>query len=59
LKADPAVRKNLAKRFQSRAHDKDFRNGLVANLSSHPEWDRILYPEKYLPKSDKSLEKSQ
>ncbi|HEV2096119.1 MAG TPA: hypothetical protein VGQ82_06410, partial [Chthoniobacterales bacterium] len=57
LKASAPVRKNFVKRFQSRAHDAEFRKGLVANLREHPEWDPVLYPEKYRPKP--KLEKHQ
>ena len=27
-----------------------FRTSLVAELRAHPEWDRVLFPEKYRPK---------
>ena len=27
----------------------DLRAGLVSHIRSHPEWDRVLFPEKYLP----------
>ena len=37
-------------RFIPKAHDPAFRQALVANLRSHPEWDPILFPEKYKPK---------
>lgn len=57
LKASPPVRKNFVRRFQSRAHDAEFRKGLIANLREHPEWDPVLYPEKYRPKP--KLEKHQ
>jgi hypothetical protein len=50
LKAPPAVRRPLMARFQPRAHDPAFRAALVANLRFHPEWDPILFPEKYRPK---------
>jgi hypothetical protein len=56
LKASAPVRKNFVRRFQSRAHDAEFRKGLIANLREHPEWDPVLYPEKYRPKP--KLEKS-
>ena len=59
LKASPPVRKNFVRRFQSRAHDAEFRKGLIANLREHPEWDPILYPEKYRPKQEKKQEKKQ
>jgi hypothetical protein len=50
LKAPPAIRRPLLARFRPRAHDPAFRAALVANLRFHPEWDPILFPEKYLPK---------
>jgi hypothetical protein len=50
LKAEPPVRRALMQRWRARASDPPFRAGLVSNLSSHPEWDPILFPEKYRPK---------
>lgn len=50
LKAEPAVRRPLMQRWRSKAAEPPFRAALVANLSSHPEWDPILFPEKYKPK---------
>jgi len=50
LKAPPEVRRPLVPRFEARASDPAFRSGLVANLKFHPEWDPILFPEKYEPK---------
>lgn len=50
LKADYSIRRQLLKRFENRSHDADFRRKLVENLPAHPEWDRVLFPEKYLPK---------
>jgi hypothetical protein len=47
LKAPLAVRRGLMERFQGRAKDSQFRAKLVENLASHPEWDPILFPEKY------------
>jgi hypothetical protein len=35
-------------RFGSRTKDEAFRAGLNANLRRHPEWDRVLHPEKYV-----------
>jgi hypothetical protein len=51
LKSTPAVRKVLVPRWRAKAKDPAFRSALAANMKDHPEWDRILYPEKYLPKS--------
>jgi len=50
LKAEPPVRRSLMQRWRGKAHEPAFRQSLVANLSSHPEWDPILFPEKYKPK---------
>ncbi|HEV7912616.1 MAG TPA: FecR domain-containing protein [Albitalea sp.] len=50
LKAEPAVRRPLMQRWRSKAREPAFRAALVANLSAHPEWDPILFPEKYKPK---------
>jgi hypothetical protein len=50
LKAEPAVRRMLMQRWRSKIAEPPFRAALVANLSSHPEWDPILFPEKYKPK---------
>lgn len=50
LKAPPAIRRPMPARFKSRVGDPAFRAALVENLKFHPEWDPILFPEKYLPK---------
>jgi hypothetical protein len=50
LKAPYAIRRAMPARFKSRADDPAFRAALVANLRFHPEWDRILFPEKYRPR---------
>jgi hypothetical protein len=50
LKAEPSVRRPLMQRWRGKAREPAFRAALVANLSAHPEWDPILFPEKYLPK---------
>ena len=51
LKAPPAIRRLLVARFEPRVSDPRFRAGLEANLRFHPEWDPILYPEKYAEES--------
>jgi hypothetical protein len=50
LKGPPELRRPLMQRLRARARDPDFRRALITNLSFHPEWDRILFPEKYQPK---------
>ena len=50
LKAEPAVRRPLMQRWRAKAREPAFRAALVSNLGAHPEWDPILFPEKYKPK---------
>ena len=44
------LRSQFATRWKALAQNRAFRDGVAANMRAHPEWDRILYPEKYLPK---------
>lgn len=44
------LRPQFVTRWRPLAQQPAFREGLAANMASHPEWDRVLYPEKYLPK---------
>jgi hypothetical protein len=50
LKAEAPLRRPLVRQWRSKARDAAFRSALIANLPAHPEWDPILFPEKYLPK---------
>ena len=53
----PAVhadRRQFIERWRVKAREGAFRSALVANLTHHPEWDPILFPEKYLPKKPAS-----
>lgn len=50
LQAEPPVRRPLMQRWRGKAREPAFRADLVAHLAAHPEWDPILFPEKYLPK---------
>lgn len=52
LEGAPELRKPFLQRFRARAQDPAFRAALVATLAAHPEWDPILFPEKYKPKPD-------
>jgi hypothetical protein len=45
------LRAGFVTRWKALAQDAEFRKGLVANLRRHPEWDRTLFPDKYLPKA--------
>jgi FecR protein len=47
LKAGSPIRRNFVKRFEVRSKDPEFHRKLVDNLREHPEWDRVLFPEKY------------
>lgn len=48
--AEAGLRPLFVARWKALAQMPDFRKGLVAGLRAHPEWDRTLFPEKYLPK---------
>lgn len=50
LQAERALRGGFVSRWKPLAEDARFRQELIANLRAHPEWDRVLFPEKYLPK---------
>ena len=50
IDAEAALRPAFLARWRPLASQADFRKGLVAGLRGHPEWDRTLFPEKYLPK---------
>lgn len=59
LKARSPIRRNFVKRFESRAKDSEFRRKLIENLREHPEWDKVLFPEKYAPKGPNSPKSGQ
>lgn len=50
IDAEAALRPAFLVRWRGLANRGDFRKGLVAGMRAHPEWDRTLFPEKYLPK---------
>ncbi len=43
-------RRIFLKQFAPRLRDREFRAAVDARIARYPEWDRILHPEKYLPK---------
>lgn len=49
LSAEPTLRQALMKRWQPLVQG-EFRRSLEQNLVAHPEWERLLYPERFLPK---------
>lgn len=44
------LRAYFVTRWKPLAQNPAFREGLAANMVNHPEWDRVLFPEKYQPK---------
>jgi hypothetical protein len=50
LHTEGALRLGLSRQWRGRAADKQFRADVAANLSAHTEWERVLYPERFLPK---------
>lgn len=46
LSAEPAIRREFPKRFAALAKEGTFREALVKNLASHPEWEPVLFPPK-------------
>ncbi|HMC14949.1 MAG TPA: hypothetical protein VKI18_04915 [Albitalea sp.] len=50
IDAEAALRPGFVTRWRAQARNPEFRKGLVAQIAAHPEWDRTLFPEKYLPK---------
>lgn len=45
LAAEPVIRREFPRRFSALAKDTAFRDGLVKNLTAHPEWDPVLFPK--------------
>jgi hypothetical protein len=37
-------------RWRALAQQPEFRKGLIATLKQHPEWERVLFPEKFAVK---------
>ncbi len=48
LSAEPALRQELQRRWRPLVSG-EFRQALEANMAAHPEWERILYPERFRP----------
>jgi hypothetical protein len=42
LNANKAVRHGLVARYQPRLKDTEFRTGIAAAMSTHPEWEKVL-----------------
>jgi len=50
LDAEPTIRRRFVREWVAKANDEAFRQKLDAGLARHPEWERILYPERFEPK---------
>ena len=50
LSAEASLRPGFVARWKALAQQPEFRKGLIANMRAHPEWERIVFPEKYLPR---------
>lgn len=50
IDGEASIRPAFLARWKRLAQNPEFRKGLLANERAHPEWDRVLHPEKYLPK---------
>jgi len=47
LVSEPSLRREFVRRWRARASDPAFRASLVANLRAHPEWEPVLFPERF------------
>jgi hypothetical protein len=50
LDAEPVIRRRFVYEWAAKADDDAFRQHLEARLTRHPEWERVLYPERFEPK---------
>jgi hypothetical protein len=50
LDAELAVRRRFVHEWAAKAEEDAFRQRLEARLSRHPEWEPVLYPERFEPK---------
>lgn len=50
INAEALLRPSFVPRFAPLARERGFRASLVAELRAHPEWTRVLFPEKFKPK---------
>lgn len=49
LLAEPALRRGFTRRFRDRSRDTAFRQALAERIRDHPDWEPILFPERFLP----------
>lgn len=48
LAAEAPLRRPFTRRFVALTRDPEFRSGLIDNLREHPEWERVLFPERFI-----------
>lgn len=58
INGERALRYGFVQRWRGKAREPQFRSALVAELASHPEWDRTLFPEKYAPPKPRPVVKA-
>lgn len=51
LQAEPALRRALLPRWTPLARQPEFRRALQDALPAHPEWEPVLFPERFRPAS--------
>lgn len=47
LLAEPPLRKAWPRRLAERTRDPAFRQALAENLATHPDWEPVLFPERF------------
>ncbi len=47
LSVEWTLRRPAMNRWRPLTRDAAFRKALITNMKAHPEWDRVLFPEKY------------
>lgn len=50
LDAEPMIRRRFVREWAEKANEPAFREKLDVGLARHPEWERVLYPERFEPK---------
>ena len=51
LDSEPGIRRRFVSEWATKADDIAFREQLDAGLSRHPEWERLLHPERFEPQA--------
>lgn len=51
IDGEPALRRPLQSRWMPLLREPEFRKALAAGLPRHPEWERVLFPERFKPAS--------